>query len=80
LTIVTDIAILSIDSDERQDETRTEGDATMKIGTKVEVKVDGERVFGIIRGVRHGRWVAVETVYGVLSFDWTDRTLKSLGN
>jgi hypothetical protein len=52
----------------------------MKTGTKVEVKIDGERVFGIIRGVRHGRWVAVETVYGVLSFDWKDATLKSLGN
>jgi hypothetical protein len=52
----------------------------MKVGTKVEVKVDGERVFGIVRGVRHGRWVAVETVYGILSFDWTDPSLKSLGN
>jgi hypothetical protein len=52
----------------------------VNIGTKVEVKIDGERVFGVVRGVRHGRWVAVETVYGVLSFDWTEPSLKSLGD
>lgn len=52
----------------------------MKTGTKVEVKVDGERVFGIVREIKTGRWVAIETCYGIMSFDWADPTLKVLGN
>jgi hypothetical protein len=59
--------------------TQLKGDK-MKTGTKVEVKVDGERVFGIVREIKTGRWVAIETCYGIMSFDWADPTLKVLGN